>query len=127
MLSVWWGVKRTIYRELLPDGCTVTTDLYCQHLDRVVQKLKGKQDRVYLHDNARLHVAKSTREKLLNLGWVISPQPPYSRDLAPTDYHLFRSLSNHLRENKFDDESKLEMDLTDFFSLCIRALVAGRR
>ena len=127
MLSVWWGVKGTIYWELLPDGCTVTTDLYCQHLDRVAQKLKGKQDRVYLHDNARLHVAKSTREKLLNLGWVIIPHPPYFWDLAPTDYHFFRSLSNHLRENKFDDESKLEMDLTDFFRLYTRALVAGRR
>jgi histone-lysine N-methyltransferase SETMAR len=117
MLCVWWGVKGIIYWELLPDGCTVTADLYCQQLDRVAQKLKGKQDRVYfLHDNARPHIAKSTREKLLKLGWVTIPHPPYSPDLAPTDYHLFRSLSNHLREKKFDDESSLKTDLTDFFS-----------
>ena len=71
MLSVWWGVKGIIYLELLPDGCTVTADIYCEQLDRVAQKLKGKQDRVYfLHDNARPHVVKSTREKLLKLGWV---------------------------------------------------------
>ena len=44
------------------------------------------------------------------------PHPAYSPDLAPTDYHLFRSLSNHLREKKFDDESSLKMDLADFFS-----------
>ena len=82
-----------------PDGCTVTADLYCQQLDRVAQKLKGKHDRVYfLHDNERPHVAKSTREKLLELGWVTIPHPAYSPDLAPTDYHLFRSVSNHLRE-----------------------------
>jgi histone-lysine N-methyltransferase SETMAR len=117
MLCVWWGVKGIIYWELLPDECTVTADLYCQQLDRVAQKLKGKQDRVYfLHDNARPHIAKSTREKLLKLGWVTIPHPPYSPDLAPTDYHLFRSLSNHLREKKFDDESSLKTDLTDFFS-----------
>ena len=117
MLSVWWGVKGIIYWELLPDGCTVTADLYCQQLDRVAQKLKGKHDRIYfLHDNARSRVAKSTREKLLELGWVTILHPAYSPDLALTDYHLFRSLSNHLREKKFDDESSLKMDLVDCFS-----------
>ena len=86
-------------------------------MDRVAQKLKGKHERVYfLHDNARPHVAKSTREKLLELGWVTIPHPAYSPDLAPTDHHLFRSLSNHLREKEFDDESSLKMDLTGFFS-----------
>ena len=47
MLSVWWGVKGIIYWELLPDGCTVTRDLYCQQVDCAPQKLKGKQDRIY--------------------------------------------------------------------------------
>jgi histone-lysine N-methyltransferase SETMAR len=46
MLSVWWGVKEVIYWELLPNGYTVTADLYCQQFDRVPPKLKGKQDRV---------------------------------------------------------------------------------
>ena len=116
MLSVWWGVKGIIHWELLPNGYTITADLYCQQLDRLAQKLKGKQDRIYfLHDNARPHVAKSTRQKLLELGWVTVPHLPYSPDLAPTDYHLFRSLSNHLREKKFDDENDLKMDLLNFF------------
>ena len=47
MLSAWWDVKGIIYWELLLDGCTITADLYCQQLDRVAQKLKGKQDQVY--------------------------------------------------------------------------------
>jgi histone-lysine N-methyltransferase SETMAR len=98
-LSVWWGVKEIIHWELLPTDFTITADLYCQQLDRVAAKLQGKQDRIYfLHDNARPHIAKSTREKLLKLGWVTVPHPPYSPDLAPTDYHLFHSLSNHLRK-----------------------------
>ena len=41
--------------------------------------------------------------------------PPYSPDLAPTDYHLHRSLSDYLREKKFDDENDLKMDLVKFF------------
>jgi histone-lysine N-methyltransferase SETMAR len=85
-------------------------------LERVAEKLKGKQDRIYyLHDNARPRVAKSTREKLLKLGWITIPHPPNSPDSAPTDYHLFRSLSHHSREKKFDDENDLKMDIANFF------------
>ena len=32
------------------------------------------------------------------------PHPPYSSDLATTNYHLFRPLSNYLCEKKVDDE-----------------------
>ncbi|CAF4933789.1 unnamed protein product, partial [Rotaria socialis] len=116
MLSVWLGAKGIIHWELLPTGCTITADLYCKQLDRVAAKLQGKQDKIYfLHDDARPHIAKSTREKLLKLGWITVPHPPYSPDLAPTDYHLYRSPSNRLNEKKFDDEKHLKMDLADFF------------
>lgn len=116
MLSVWWGVKGVVHWELLPTGSTITADLYCQQLDRVAAKLQGKQDKVYfLHDNARPHVAKLTHEKLLQLGWAVLPHPPYSPDMAPTDYHLFRSLSNDLKEKKFDDEADLQLYLAEFF------------
>ena len=117
MLSVWWAVKGIIHWEILPVGCTITADLYYQQLDRVAAKLHGKQNRIYLlHDNARSHIAKSTHEKLLKLGWITRPHPPYSPDLAPTDYHLFRSLSNNLAEKNFDDDNDLKMSLTNFFS-----------
>ncbi|CAF4641069.1 unnamed protein product [Rotaria socialis] len=116
MLSVWSGVNGIIHWELLPNGCTITAELYCQQLDRVAEKLKGKQDRIYyLHDNAKPHVAKSAYEKLLKLGWITIPYPPYSPDLAPADYHLFRSLYHHLREKNFDDENDVKMDIINFF------------
>ena len=116
MLSMWWGVQGIIHWELLPNGCTITADLQCQQLARLSQKLKGKQNRIYfLHDNARSHIANPTRVKRLKLGWVTVPHPPYSIDLVPTDYHLFRSLSSRLREEKFEDENDLKTDLANFF------------
>jgi hypothetical protein len=57
----------------------------------------------------------STREKLLKLGWITVPHPSYSPDLASMNYHLFRSLSNHLREKRFDDENDVKIDLINFF------------
>ena len=72
MLTVWWGIRGVIYQELLLTGTTVTADIYCQQLDRVAEKLQGKQDRVYfLHDNARPHIAKSSHEKLLEVVYYL--------------------------------------------------------
>ena len=76
MLSDWWGVREITHCEVLPNECNTIADLFCQQLDRLAAKLQEKQDRVYsLHDNARPHVAKSTREKLLKLGWITIPHP----------------------------------------------------
>ena len=76
-----------------------------------------KQDRVYfLHDNARPHVALSTKKKITELGWTVLPHPPYSPDLAPTDYHLFHSLANHVNGKSFDDQEDLKKFIGDFFA-----------
>ncbi len=116
MLSVWWGVKGIIHWELLPTACNINAELYCEQSDRVAAKLQGKQDSIcFLHDNARPQIGRWTREKILKLGWVTVAHPPYSSDLAPTNYHLFRSLSNHLAEKKFANENDLKMDLVNFF------------
>jgi [histone H3]-lysine36 N-dimethyltransferase SETMAR len=117
MLSVWWNMNGVVHWELIPTNTTVTADVYCRQLDTVASKLKGKQDKIYfLHDNARPHIAHSTHRKLLELGWTVLPHPPYSPDLAPTDYHLFRSLAHHLSEKRFDNEDDLKIDLENFFN-----------
>ncbi|KOC61203.1 Histone-lysine N-methyltransferase SETMAR [Habropoda laboriosa] len=40
--------------------------------------------------------------RLLELGWDVVPHPPYSPDLAPSDFHLFRSLQNSLNGKDFN-------------------------
>uniref|UniRef100_A0A0K8S533 Histone-lysine N-methyltransferase SETMAR n=1 Tax=Lygus hesperus TaxID=30085 RepID=A0A0K8S533_LYGHE len=41
-----------------------------------------------LHDNAQPHVARGTTKLLEQFGWDVSTHPPYSPDLAPSDYHF---------------------------------------
>jgi hypothetical protein len=43
---------------------------------------------LFLHDNAPAHQALATQKKLVYLGFHCLDHPPYSPDLAPSDYHL---------------------------------------
>jgi histone-lysine N-methyltransferase SETMAR len=44
---------------------------------------------VLFHDNARPHTAARTRALLEHFNWELFDHPPYSPDLAPSDYDLF--------------------------------------
>ncbi|CAH2101638.1 unnamed protein product [Euphydryas editha] len=60
-----------------------------------------------LHKSSKLHSKSSNTGVLQDL--------PYTSDLVPTDYHLFRSLSNHMRGVTFDKEEDLKDWLNNFF------------
>lgn len=120
MISVWWDWEGIIHYEFLPNKQTVNAVLYSQQLIRLKeamqQKRANRQHHILLqHDNARPHTANLTKTVIQNLGWEVLPHPPYSPDLAPSDYHLFRSLSNHLQGVSFKNENDLETWLDDFF------------
>jgi histone-lysine N-methyltransferase SETMAR len=49
------------------------------------------------------------------MGWELLDHPPYSPDLSPSDFHLFRSLEHFLNKKKFRDIEHLRRELTNFF------------
>jgi histone-lysine N-methyltransferase SETMAR len=49
-----------------------------------------------------------TKAAIQELDWEILPHPPYSPNLAPSDYHLFRSLSNNLHGVSFNNDAELQ-------------------
>ena len=120
MLSVWWDVRGVVYFELLPTGTTMDAKSYCNQLERVNDKLVRLRPRHrkvrLLHDNTRPHTAKMTRQKILELGWETLPHPPYSPDLAPSDYHLFSPLKQFLRDKTYDNDDDIKTDLQTFFN-----------
>ena len=80
------------------------------------QEIKEKRSELAIQDNARPHTSLVMCKKLLELGWEVMPHPPYSPDLAPSDYHLFRSLQNHLNGKTFNWNKAVENDLIQFFA-----------
>ena len=107
MLCIWWNFQGVLYFELLNHKETITAELFSQQSDRLqaalVKKrpvLINRKGALLLHDNARPHVAKITAGRISELNWEVLPHPPYSPDLAPSDYLLFRSFQNYLDGRK---------------------------
>jgi len=109
MLCIWWDQLGVVYYELLNPSETITGNLYRTQLMRLSRALKEKRPQYYsrhdkiilLHDNARPHVAVPVKNYLKTLDWEVLPHPPYSPDIAPSDYHLFRSMAHALSEQRF--------------------------
>ncbi|XP_025161357.1 histone-lysine N-methyltransferase SETMAR-like [Harpegnathos saltator] len=98
MLFVWWDFKGIIYHELLPS------------------ELARRKGVVFHHGNARSHKSLTTQNKLFQLGWDILPHPPYSPDLSPTSYHIFRPLRDSMEEKTFNDEEAIKNHVDWFFA-----------
>ena len=58
-----------------------------------------------------------TKEAIQTLGWEVLPHPRYSPDLVPSDFYLFRSLSNDLRGVSFNNDVELRAWLEEFFEI----------
>ena len=109
MLCIWWDQKGVVYYELLKPDETVTADRYRRQLGNLARALNEKRPaiarkryKVLFHDdNARPHRANTAQNKIEKLGWDRLDQPAYSPDLAPSDYHLFRSMQMDLADVRF--------------------------
>ncbi|KAF2364599.1 hypothetical protein FHG87_004649 [Trinorchestia longiramus] len=99
----------------------VTKKRYCNDLAVMHARLSEKRPAlvnrrgpILLHDNARPHVARMTVQKLTELGYETLPHPPYSPDLSPTDYHLFKHLSTFLDGKTFRSKQEVETTFKNF-------------
>ena len=60
-----------------------------------------------MHDNALAHRALATQKKLAYLGFQCLDHPPYSPDLAPSDYHLFPGLKKSIERSPFSSDAEV--------------------
>ncbi|GBP78128.1 Histone-lysine N-methyltransferase SETMAR [Eumeta japonica] len=64
---------------------------------------------LFLQDNASVHTARVSRQALKDTGFSEIDHPPYSPDLAPSDYFLFSNLKKELRGRRFVDDNQMKM------------------
>lgn len=124
MLCIWWDQKGVVYYELLEPNETITGDRYRLQLMRLSRALREKRPEyeqrhnkvILLHDNARPHVAQVVKTYLETLKWDVLPHPPYSPDIAPSDYHLFRSMQNHMPSTPFHSSEEVKNWVDSFLA-----------
>ncbi|GFU41750.1 histone-lysine N-methyltransferase SETMAR [Trichonephila clavipes] len=90
-------------------------NLYCQQLgslklpiNQKLTELANRRRVVFNQDNARSHTSAVTRQKLLKPGWEVLMHPPYTPNLAPSNYLLFSRIEK-LPEN-WDQEKIVKID-----------------
>ncbi|GFX31782.1 mariner Mos1 transposase [Trichonephila clavipes] len=108
----------TVYDHLKCLGLSSKLDLdkLNDALQQKRSELINRKGVVFHQDNARPHTSLVTRKKLLQLEWDTMPHPPYSPDLAPSDYYLFRALQNFFDVKTFTSNEEVKNHLDQFFA-----------
>lgn len=124
MLCVWWDQDGILYYEMLKPGETVDKVRYRQQMINLNHALIEKRPKwatrhgkvILLHDNAPAHTEKRVKETIAALKWEVLAHPPYSPDLAPSDYHLFSSMSSSLKDQHFKTYQDVKKWLDEWFA-----------
>jgi histone-lysine N-methyltransferase SETMAR len=118
LATVFWDSKGIILIDILPRGETITGIYYSGLLDKLKDALWTKRRRrttdasLFLQqDNARPHTAAVTTSKLQEIGLKPLPHPPYSPDLAPSDFYLFSPLKSALKGKSFNNAAEIMVDV----------------
>ena len=113
MTSIFWDRKGVLLIDYMKPGTTINSDRYRETLTKLRKAIKTKRvglltaSVVLLHENARPHSAGETCDLITKFGWDCLPHPPYSPNLAPSDYHLFPALKLHLGASHFNTNEEL--------------------
>ena len=105
MASVFWDAKGIVFIDYLQKGKTINGEYYTKLLRELRQAIKSKRPGkltkgALLHqDNAPAHKSLVAMSAVHDCGFELIDHPPYSPDLAPSDYFLFPYLKNILLEN----------------------------
>ena len=108
MLICFFGQKGIVYKEFVPLGQTVNAAFYIEVWKRLWVNVRRKRpdqwrNNTWLlhHDNVPAHAALLIRQFLTDNNMTVVPHPPYSPDLAPSDFFLFPKPKMKFKERIF--------------------------
>ena len=113
MATIFWDAKGILLIDYMPHKTTITSQYYADLLGRLRESIKSKRRGMLtkgvllLHDNAPVHKGRVAQAAIRNCGFEQITHPPYSPDLAPSDYFLFRHLKRHIRGQHYSSDEAL--------------------
>ena len=109
-----WDSKGIILIDYKPAGISITGEYYANVIKQlrvaIKEKRRGKLGAsvLLLHDNAPVHKSRVAQAAIRECKFKQLNHPPYSPDLAPSDYYLFQHLKSQLRGTRFRDDDELK-------------------
>lgn len=122
MTTVFWDKDGIVLLDFLEGQKTISASYYEGVLRKLktslAKKRRGKLHRqiLFRHDNAPAHTAKTVRTILCEFRWEILSHPPYSPDLAPSDFFLFPKLKEHLKGIRFQSINEAKKEVVTWFT-----------
>jgi histone-lysine N-methyltransferase SETMAR len=122
LASVFWDKDGIILLYFLEQGRTITGAYYSELLNKLHKKIREKRRGklakgvLFLQDNAPAHKSFNALQKLHEIGFELIDHPPYSPDLAPSDYYLFPKLKKHLKGAKFSTNNEVICAVENWFA-----------
>ena len=133
MLTIFWDCQGVIKVDFAERNVKINSEYYASLVKetRALRRKPRGSPLWLLQDNAPIHTSQLTTKIIQEANFHLLPHPPYSPDLAPSDFWLFRHLKKHLRGHHFDSarvvqeatESFLAAQTPDFFSNAFAELV----
>ena len=114
MLLLFWDIEGIVHEEYLTPGFTVTAQYYIMVLHRVIESVKLKRPSkaangwILHQDNASPHTAHITDTFLWINNIQLLPQPPYSPDLAPSDFWIFFRIKKTMKGRRFSTIEEIQ-------------------
>jgi histone-lysine N-methyltransferase SETMAR len=116
MYSIFFKTTGLVHIDVLDKSSTITSNYYIENCLEPIKKelnkqrpLSGTTSMKFHHDNARPHVTKKVKSYLNEAGFTIIRHPPYSPDLAPSDFWLFDKIKTHLDNHADTNNQKRQI------------------
>lgn len=117
MFTIFFRTTRVMHISFVQNGKTITADSYVKDcLSPLFGAMAAQRPNAgltnikLLHDNAKPHTAQTTLEYLERKKVTPIAHPPYSPDLAPSDFWLFDHIKRHLDDEP--DAQSLKKSIT---------------
>ena len=107
MAAIFLDSQGMIMIDYLEQGRAINGAYYVGGLRRlrqeIARKRRGKLTRgvLIVQDNAPAHTSQVAISAVTKCGFQILSHPPYSPDMAPSDFYFFPKLKTHLRGTQY--------------------------
>jgi len=117
----FWDEKGLLLLEFMSQKTTITGQTYATTITALREAIKEKRREklsagvLLLHDNAPVHMSAKSQAAIRQCGFQQLNHTPYSPDLAPSDYFLFRVMKKFLRCKRFSSDEEVNEAVTTWF------------